>query len=222
MSSVTQYINILPITFNFFKKSQDFGKHFSLSFLWTHFQLWLCYCSSIFFKLFQPSYFSAFLPFQLFKSFFFLFLHVKGDISHPISKSVLLWPGWILWIFFNISQVNQCAWQSGSTQTPKSKYSKMGRLCCEHCVWAQRWHHPVFRNHHGSLSLPFCRKLEGLWGYLRMILSASSWNYFIALRLVWTFSSAWEANHRLSLCPGNHAAVHTVFLTSAYIIYIQQ
>ena len=26
-----------------------------------------------------------------------------------------------------------------------------------------------------------------------------------------------EVDHQLSLCPGNHAAVHTLFLTSAYI-----
>ena len=78
------------------------------------------------------------------------------------------------------------------TQTPENKHSKMElpHLYCEHCVWAQRWHHPVFWNHQGSLSLPLWGKLEGLWGYWTMILSASSWNYFIILCLMWTFSSA--------------------------------
>ena len=45
-------------------------------------------CFYIFFMLFQPSYFPAFLPFQLIKySTFFLFSfhHAAGDISHPIS-----------------------------------------------------------------------------------------------------------------------------------------
>ena len=42
----------------------------------------------------------------------------------------------------------------------------------------------------GRLSLPLCRKLEGLWGCWRMIPSASSWNYFIASCLLWIFSSA--------------------------------
>ena len=63
-------------------------------------------------------------------------------------------------------------------------------LCREHCVWARMWHHPVFWNHQGSVSLPLSGKLEGLCGYWTMILSAFSWNYFIALCLVWTFSSA--------------------------------
>ena len=59
------------------------------------------------------------------------------------------------------------------TQTPENKHSKMElpHLYCEHCVWAQRWHHPVFWNHQGSLSLPLWGKLEGLWGYRRMTLS---------------------------------------------------
>ena len=74
----------------------------------------------------------------------------------------------------------------------KNKHSKMELPypCREHCVWAQRWHYPVFWNHQDSLSLPLCGKQEGLWGYWRMILSASSWNYFIASCLVWTFPSA--------------------------------
>ena len=63
-------------------------------------------------------------------------------------------------------------------------------LCCEHCVWARMWHHPVSWIHQGSFSLPLCGKLEGLCGYWMMILWASSLNYFIALCLVWTFSSA--------------------------------
>ena len=60
--------------------------------------------------------------------------------------------------------------------------------CCEHCVWAHSWHHPVFWNHQGSLSLPLWGKLEGLWGYWTMILSASSWKSLIAFCLILHFS----------------------------------
>ena len=67
---------------------------------------------------------------------------------------------------------------------------ELPHLCREHCVWAWMWHHPVFWNHQGSLGLPLWGKLEGLCGYWTMILSALSWNYSIALCLVWTFSSA--------------------------------
>ena len=76
MSSPTLYMNIWAITITLFFKIQRNLEAFSHSFLWGHFQLWLCYCSSIcaaietvhLFKVFQHSYFSAFLPFQLFKS----------------------------------------------------------------------------------------------------------------------------------------------------------
>ena len=80
MSPVTQYINILAITITFFSKMAGVWEVFSHSFLWGPCQLWLCYCSSICaaretvqpLKLFQPSYFPAFLPFQLFQIFIFL------------------------------------------------------------------------------------------------------------------------------------------------------
>ena len=47
MSPVTQYINVLAITIPFFSKKAGVWKAFSHSFLWRHFQLWFCYCSSI-------------------------------------------------------------------------------------------------------------------------------------------------------------------------------
>ena len=47
----------------------------------------------------------------------------------------------------------------------------------------------MFWNHQASLSLPLCEKLEGLWGYWTMILSASSWNYSFASCHMWIFSS---------------------------------
>ena len=80
MSPVTQYLNILAIITKFFSKMAGVCEAFSYSFLWGNLQLWLCDCSSIcaaresvdLFKLFQPSYFSSFLPFQLFQIFVFL------------------------------------------------------------------------------------------------------------------------------------------------------
>ena len=60
--------------------------------------------------------------------------------------------------------------------------------------------------------------LQEAGGFVRL-LDNTTFNVFLKLfhciMPVWTFSSA---DHRLSLCPGNHTAVHTVFLTSAYII----
>ena len=90
---------------------------------------------------------------------------------------------------------------------------ELPHLCCEHCVWARMWHHPVFWNHQGSLSLPLCGKLEGLCGYWTMILSASSWNYFIALCLVWTFSSASSRSgpSTQSLSGESCSSTHTFF-----------
>ena len=81
LSPITQYINILAITIIFFSpRIAEVWQVFPHSFLWGHFQLWPCYCSSIcaargtvhIFKLLQLSYFSAFQPFQLFQIFIFL------------------------------------------------------------------------------------------------------------------------------------------------------
>ena len=89
MSPLTQYIHILPITILFFSKMAGVWEVFSHSFLWAHFQLWLCYCSSMcaaretvhLFKLFQPSYFSAYQPFHPFKIFIFLPLQLLHTFS---------------------------------------------------------------------------------------------------------------------------------------------
>ena len=47
MSSVTQYIHILLITITFLSRMAEVSEAFSHSFLWGHFHLWFCYCSSI-------------------------------------------------------------------------------------------------------------------------------------------------------------------------------
>ena len=50
-----------------------------------------------------------------------------------------------------------------------------------------------------------------LFSYWTMILSASSRNYFIALCLMWTFSSASSRSGPSSQSLGNRAAVHALF-----------
>ena len=79
MSPVNQYINILVITITFFPQIVWVLEVFSHSFLWGHFQLWLCYCSSIcatrgtfhLCKLFQPITFQPFCFFSFWKKLVF-------------------------------------------------------------------------------------------------------------------------------------------------------
>ena len=89
-SNVSCYcINIFAITITPFSKLAGVWEVFSHSFLWRHFQIWFCYCSSMCsqrncsvikmfillssFSLFSFFRYSAFKTFQLFQTFSFMF-----------------------------------------------------------------------------------------------------------------------------------------------------
>ena len=220
------------LTITFFSKIAGVWEAFSHYFLWRHFLLF--YCSSMCARRETVHLFSSFSPltFQLFCLFSFLNIHLSSS-SAVIMQQVTSYIPWVNQFFPDLA-----GFFGYFSRSPKRTSMLDTVLAHRHPrASAVRWNLHIcamntvfehkgdiiqcFESIRGSLILPLCVKLEGLWGCWRMIPSASSWNYFIASCLVLTYSSAssrsgpstqslsWES------CTSSHSF-------SAYVISYQQ